>query len=106
MKMRDYAALAREKAQQEKVRLSHHAQQERLDDNISTEDLVVALKNGREVEAYPDDPRGPSALLAGQDSQGRWIHVVCGNFEQEYLLVITVYLPQSPKWKDSFTRGR
>ena len=106
MKMPDYATLAREKAQQEKVRLSHHAQQERLDENISTEDIVATLKNGREVEVYPDDPRGPSALIAGQDGRGRWIHAVCGNFDQECLLVITVYLPQPPKWVDPFTRGR
>ena len=104
--MSNYADIARDKAQQGKVRLSHHAQMERVEENISTDDIVDALNAGQEVEAYPQDPRGPSALIAGQDKQGRWIHVVCGNFNQEYLLVITVYVPQPPKWKDPFTRGR
>jgi hypothetical protein len=104
--MSNYADLAREKADQGKVRLSHHAQKERLEENISTDDIITALKNGRELEPYPDDPRGSSALIAGQDEQGRWIHVVCGNFGQEYLLIITVYLPELPKWTDPFTRGK
>ena len=73
---------------------------------LSTDDILNALAHGQEVEAYPDDPRGPSALIAGQDGQGRWMHVVCGNFEQDSLLVITVYLPQPPKWRDPFTRDR
>jgi len=31
--------------------------------------------------------------------------VLCGNFDRENLLIITVYLPLPPKWKDPFTRG-
>lgn len=104
--MSNYADIVRNKTRQRKVRLSHHAQVERVKENISTDDIMEALSTGQEVEAYPNDPRGASALIAGQDKQGRWIHVVCGNFGQEYLLVITVYLPQPPKWQDPSARGR
>jgi len=104
--MSNYADRAREKAEQGKVRLSHHVQKERLEENISTDDIIEALRSGQELEPYPDDPRGPSALITGRDAQGRWIHVVCGNFGQEYLLMIAVYLPQLPKWIDPFTRGK
>jgi hypothetical protein len=104
--MLNYADIARDKALQGKVRLSQHTQTERIEENVSADDIVHALQTGQVVEAYPKDPRGSSALIAGQDPQGRWIHVVCGSFDQEYLLVITVYLPQPTKWKDPFTRGR
>lgn len=104
--MNNYADLAKKKAEQGKVRLSHHAQKERLEENIATDDIIEALRSGQELEPYADDLRGPSALIAGRDAQGRWIHVVCGNFGQEYLLIITVYLPQPPKWIDPFTRGK
>ncbi|OGF54589.1 MAG: hypothetical protein A2Z21_06875 [Candidatus Fraserbacteria bacterium RBG_16_55_9] len=104
--MPNYADLARDKSQQGRIRLSHHAQVERVNENIRTDDIVEALRNGQAVETYPNDPRGPSTLIAGQDKQSRWIHVVCGNFDQEYMLVITVYIPQLPKWKDPFTRER
>ena len=104
--MSQYAQSAQEKALQGKIRLSHHAQVERSQEIISTNDIIHALKHAKEVEAYPDDPRGPSALLAGQDAQDRWIHMVCANFSQECLLMVTVYIPQPPKWKAPFTRGR
>ena len=103
--MPDWADLAQDKARQGKVRLSHHAQVERLKESISTNDIVDALQDGQGVEAYPHDPRGSSALIAGQDKQVRWIHLVCGNLGQEYLLLVTVYIPQPPRWRDPFTRG-
>jgi hypothetical protein len=69
------------------------------------DDIKHAILHGRELEPYPNDPRGPSCLMVGQDRAGRWIHVVCGNFERENLLIITVYLPRPPKWTDPFTKG-
>jgi len=85
--------------------LSHHAQIERGKEKIMVDDIVSAILNGRELEPYPDDPRGESCLIVGQVLDLRWIHILCGNFHEEDLLIITVYIPEWPKWEDPFTRS-
>jgi len=84
--------------------LSHHAQIERGEERIRIDDIVTAISNGQELEPYPDDPRGESCLIVGQGLDYRWIHVLCGNFYDRDLLIITVYIPKLPKWKNPFTR--
>jgi len=96
---------ARVKIHQDKFDLSQHAQQEAAAEQISVDDIKQAILTGQELEPYPHDPRGSSSLMVGQDRSGRWIHVLCGNFDREILLIITVYLPQPPKWRDPHTRG-
>lgn len=85
--------------------MSHHAQIERGKERIRIDDIVEAISNGKELEPYPDDPRGESCLIVGQGLDSRWIHVLCGNFYNGDLLIITVYIPRAPKWKDPFRRG-
>ncbi len=97
--------IARVKARKDKFELSEHAQQEAAAEQISVDDIAHAILTGQELEPYPNDPRGSSCLMVGQDESHRWIHVLCGNFDWENLLIITAYLPQPPKWKDPFTRG-
>jgi hypothetical protein len=97
--------IAQAKVKQDEFELSQHAQREAAAEQISVDDIKDAILAGQELEPYPNDPRGPSCLMVGQDRSGRWIHVLCGNFDRENLLIITVYLPQPPKWKDPFTRG-
>ena len=100
-----FLPVARAKASQDLFELSQHAQKEAAEEQISVDDIKHTILIGQELEPYPHDPRGPSCLMVGQDSSGRWIHVVCGNFDREYLLVITVYLPRPPKWQDPWTRA-
>jgi len=100
-----FLARVQAKVRQDKFELSQHAQREAGAEMISVDDIKYAIFNGRELEPYPNDPRGPSCLIVGQDSSARWIHALCGNFDHENALIITVYVPQLPKWKDPFTRG-
>lgn len=97
--------IAQDKVPQDRFELSGHAQQEAAAEQISVDDIKHAILVGQELEPYPNDPRGPSCLMVGQDESYRWLHVLCGNFDRENLLIITVYLPQPPKWKGPFTRG-
>jgi len=106
MKTMSFIEWAREKVSAECVYLSHHAQMERGKDQVSVDDIMAVVLNGKVVESYPEDPRGSSCLIAGQGSDSRWIHVVCGTFDQDDLLIITVYIPNPPKWQDPFTRRR
>jgi hypothetical protein len=101
---KSFLEIARDKVKAEKFYLSHHAQIERGEEKIRVDDIVAAILNGQELEAYPDDPRGASCLFVGQGLDLRWIHVLCGNFYGENLLIITVYLPILLKWIDPFTK--
>jgi len=97
--------IARAKVREDNFELSQHGQKEAAVEQVSVDDIKQAILMGQELEPYLNDPRGPSCLIVGQDERSRWIHVLCGNFDRENLLIITVYLPLPPKWKDPFTRG-
>lgn len=88
---------------------SIHAQQERLEDDLDVTEIETAILIGEIIEVYPQDPRGPSCLVAGY-SGTRAVHIVLGwarpkSQSDKVLRVITVYIPRPPKWKDSRTRG-
>ena len=73
---------------------------------ISVDDLVQALSNCELVEDYPNDPRGPSALVLGLTTSGRPLHAVCTfDFRSGRLFIITVYEPETPRWLDEHTRN-
>ena len=107
MKEEDFLQIARKKAKAGKLELSEHAVDEAFSEAITVQDIRQALSHEKAqvLEPYPDDPRGPSCLFVGPAVDGRWIHVVVGGFDRERLIVITVYRPEPPKWKDPFTRG-
>jgi hypothetical protein len=104
MDIKSYIEIAREKVLKGSFFLSHHAQIERGEERIRIDDIVAAISNGQELEAYPDDPRGESCLIVGQGIDSRWIHVLFGNFYDRDILIITVYIPKAPKGEDPFTR--
>jgi hypothetical protein len=71
----------------------------RPDRMISPQEVADVIEQGDLIEDYPEDPRGPSCLLAGTTRLGRVVHVVCSPKEQ-YLAVITAYLPDPAQWRD------
>ena len=87
---------------------SIHAQQERLDEDLDVTEIEEALVQGEILEDYPDDPRGESCLVLGYAGTEP-IHTVLGWAKkisgERILRVITVYLPQPPKWTEPRTRG-
>ncbi|WP_422880214.1 DUF4258 domain-containing protein [Methylomarinovum caldicuralii] len=53
------------------------------------------------IEDYPEDARGHSCLMLGRGVDGRPIHVVCAP-KDEYLAVITAYIPDGKQWSKDF----
>ncbi|MCY4515513.1 MAG: DUF4258 domain-containing protein [Candidatus Tectomicrobia bacterium] len=93
----------------ERYEFSFHAQQERLADDLDITDIETAILNGEMLEDYPDDPRGESCLLLGYVGENP-LHIVAGwsrmKFsDQKALRIITVYVPQPPKWQTPRRRG-
>lgn len=67
---------------------------------ITTADVESVVAQGEVIEDYPDDVRGHSCLMLGS-SGGRPVHVVCSP-KDDYLAVITAYLPDSELWSPDF----
>ena len=76
-------------------------QMSRPDRMITTAELRRAINEGEVIEDYPDDARGHSCLLLGTADEGRAIHVVCSP-KDEYLAIITAYLPDEVEWSGDF----
>jgi hypothetical protein len=96
----------REQVSTENYEFSLHAEHEREDEHILVEELEQSVRSGQLLEDYPDDPRGHSCLVLGFTEAGRAIHSVWGLLQGDRVRVITVYIPQPPKWLDPRTRGR
>ncbi|QGP91586.1 hypothetical protein MGLY_09220 [Neomoorella glycerini] len=85
--------------------MSCHARQRTGQRCISATDMIVALLTGEILEDYPEDPRGPSCLVLGHIPDGRSIHIVCSLDNDGTLIIITVYIPEPPKWINERSRG-
>lgn len=72
---------------------------------ISTAEVHHVLITGDAIEEYPEDPRGPSALLLGFGPGGRAIHVVAAP-KEEYVAVITAYVPDAAIWHEGMKTRR
>lgn len=93
------AILARIKSQVAtgSFRVTQHAQQEMVEEQISLDEVAEAIRRGEILEHYPEHRRGPCCLLNGRSDEGRPLHVVCTS-AQPLLVLITVYEPRPPKW--------
>jgi hypothetical protein len=83
---------------------SKHGDQERKNDKLSIYEVEEALISGKILEKYEDTGRGESCLVVGFTKKGQPIHIVCGK-NGEDLVIITVYIPSLPKFKNPYERG-
>jgi hypothetical protein len=92
------------RAAEEKVLFLPHAlrQMLRADRMVSRAEVRQVIQGGKVIEDYPEDARGHSCLLLGFGDGNRPIHVVCAP-KQDYLAVITAYLPDENEWSDDFS---
>jgi len=92
-------------AKNNKILFLPHAikQMSRLDRMISIEDIREVIEFGEIIEDYPEDKRGASCLVAYINK--RPIHVVCSP-KDDYLAIITAYLPDPKLWSKNFKERR
>jgi hypothetical protein len=79
-------------------------QMARPDRMITTTEVQEVIKTGEVIEDYPEDARGHSCLMLGFGQNNRALHVVCTP-KNEYLAIITAYIPHPDQWTSDF-RGR
>lgn len=107
MRWRDVdAILARivEQVRTDRVRITYHAAEEMLDEDISLGEVYHAMSNATVLEDYPGHRRGACCLLGGRTTGGRALHIVCST-DLPLAVVITVYEPRAPKWVSETRRG-
>lgn len=74
------------------------------DEMITIQEVQATIFDGEIIEDYPEDVRGHSCLMLGYSSEHqRPIHVVCSP-KDEYLAIITAYLPDPDKWSSDFRK--
>jgi len=71
---------------------------------IREEDVARVVREGREIESYPDNKPYPSRLVLGW-ADGKPIHVVAASAE-DAIIVITVYEPDRGQWDTGFERRK
>jgi hypothetical protein len=95
----------RQEIRNQQYEISLHADDERLAEGLSMREVESALLRCEILENYPDDPRGESCLALGFATDQNPVHIVCGRNRSGHLILITVYIPRLPKWKDPYTRN-
>ena len=101
------AVLERIRAQTEveNIRVTQHAQQEMVEEDIMLYEVFEAIATGQILENYPKHRRGGCCLLNGLTNDGRPLHIVCTT-ARPVLIIITVYEPKLPKWITPTQRRR
>lgn len=103
---RGFLNLVRQKAAEKLLFLPHAVRQmSRPDRIISTVEVRKVIFEGEIIEDYPEDARGHSCLMVGRGDADRAIHIVCSP-KDEYLAIITVYIPSKDQWLDDFKSRR
>lgn len=103
--LEEITARIQTQAGEEKFRVTQHAQQEMVEEDILLSDVLEAIASGRILENYPKHKRGACCLLYGRTDGGRPLHIVCTT-ARSILILITVYEPKEPKWLTPTRRSR
>ncbi len=96
--------LFRRAVREQQLKISLHAAEEALAENITRPEIEAAILNAQLLEDYPDWWLGPSCLIYGRTYAGRNLHIVT-SYSGLPVTIITVYEPHPPKWATPTQRG-
>ena len=88
-----------------KINFRFHALKRMFEREISEMDVLHVLSYGKIIEEYPSDTPYPSYLKFWYVNN-RPIHVVAANTEENDVIIITVYEPDSKRWQPGFERRK
>jgi len=103
--MSDFHHIIKEAAQKRILYTTHALIQMNSEKRlILTKEIEIKIFNGHIIENYPEDKRGYSCLINGK-VDSRPVHVVCAP-KDEYLAIITAYIPETNKWDKEFIKRK
>jgi hypothetical protein len=79
-----------------------HAVQRMFERAVSLKKVLGAIETGETIEDYSSEMPEPSRLILGFQGKRPFHIVISENPEANELTVITVYIPESDKWKKDF----
>ena len=83
----------------EQFRITDHAYEEALSDNLTFEEVLTSVIRGEIIEQYPTDKPYPSCRIFGENCRREPVHSVWAyNRENSWAVVITVYRPDPKRW--------
>lgn len=90
-----------EAIQENRVRISDHADEEAEADRLTFDEIYFSVLHGEVIENYPTDKPYPSCLVYGRTFGGDPVHSVWAyNSESKWAVLITVYRPNPDLWID------
>lgn len=102
----DFIHLIKQSAEKKAIYTIHALDEMNAEDEIiTTGEVRFVVLNGEIIEDYPEDKRGHSCLMLGMPHNKRPLHVVCAP-KEEYLAIITAYVPSLEKWEPDFKTRR
>ncbi len=92
---------------EKKIIYTNHALDEMNaeDEMITAAEVRYVIFNGEIIEDYPEDKRGHSFLMFSKPNDKRPIHILCAP-KEDYLAIITAYMPSLEKWESDFKTRR
>ena len=96
--------LLKQAVETRQIKISLHAAEEALAENITRAEIESALLTAELLEDYPDWWLGPSCLVYGRSEAKRDLHLVV-SYSGLPVTIITVYEPQPPRWVSPTQRG-
>ena len=96
--------IIRQAAQTGSIKISLHAAEEAVAEEISRSEILETMTNPIIVEEYPTWWLGPCCLLYGKTRAGRDLHIL-SSYDRLPVTIITVYEPKPPKWRTPTQRG-
>lgn len=87
--------------------VTRHAEQERLEDELSFDEIYLSVVRGEIIEEYPLDSPYPSCLIYGDTFRGDPVHSVWAyNESNGAAVLVTVYRPDPERWVNYRYRRR
>lgn len=84
-------------------RLTEHSTIQRIERNITVEEIKRALLNGEIIEKNPKSKPYPSCLLLGWLRSGDPLHIKCSiGTKEPKLRIVTVYEPSKEEWESDY----
>lgn len=68
---------------------------------LTSGEVANVIETGEVIEDYPEDRRGHSCLIFARGLNERPVHVLCSP-KDDYLAVITAYVPDPQKWTTDY----
>ncbi len=89
-----------------RLRFKVHAVIQMEERGLNVEDVRVALDNGEDIEARPDERPYPARLVLGVCRIGVLHVAVRDNIENDEIIIETAYRPDPVLWEPDFKTRR